>query len=675
MTSVETPTPVSSSATVKVLNASLAMTKTVDKATANSGVSATSTLGDVLTYTIGFENTGSIDATGVTIVDTLPQNVTLVGATPAATTDTGGQLTWAIGDLQANGTGSISLQLRVGDDLRDGTQLVNAAGLTSTNAGSASAPPVVTTVVSSAVLSIEKTSAVSQVNPSQEFSYEIAVSNTGSDVAEGVVITDVLPAEVSVVDVTANGVVSGNTVTWAIGAMTPNTTTSVQVKVVVADVISEGTVLLNTTSAAGTQPGGAPLPTVGDTLQIPVSSAPDLVLQYTVDKAIATPGERLTYTLRVRNAGNANAINPKVEASLPPNASPGTVSGTGRFEQDKAIWTAPSVAPGGFIDLQFTADLSVALQRGVVEPSIAAFSAFNAAIQTANVQTLIVVAQPLLSVTKSGPNSVEAGMTIDYQLSYGNTGSAAAVGTVIEDTLPAGTTFVSASDGGVETAPGSGLVRWDLGRLGIGVSDTLDLRVQTTALPDNTQLVNQTSMTSTTLPGAVTATATTSVRSHTELDVTIVAATDPIKVGERQVLTVTWANNGNQDTTNAVVKATVPADTTFDVAGSGGAFAGNEVTWTVGNLAAGAQGQATFEVLVAATAQDGEQLKSVADITATDGLPDTDEAVFIVDDDSSWPSLPEIVPVPVAPDKLWLALASLMILLGLYRLHGGLRRT
>jgi hypothetical protein len=80
-------------------------------------------------------------------------------------------------------------------------------------------------------------------------------------------------------------------------------------------------------------------------------------------------------------------------------------------------------------------------------------------------------------------------------------------------------------------------------------------------------------------------------------------------------------------------------------------------------------------VLVAATAQDGEQLKSVADITATDGLPDTDEAVFIVDDDSSWPSFPEIVPVPVAPDKLWLAWASLVFLLGLYRLYGGLRRT
>ena len=87
--------------------------------------------------------------------------------------------------------------------------------------------------------------------PGQEFSYEITVANTGSDTAEGVVITDTLPADVSVVDVTANGVVSGNTVTWLIGTITPNTTTSVQVKVVVADVISEGAVLLNTNLSDG----------------------------------------------------------------------------------------------------------------------------------------------------------------------------------------------------------------------------------------------------------------------------------------------------------------------------------------------------------------------------------------------------------------------------------------
>lgn len=667
ITSVETPTPVSSSATVKVLSAAMAMTKTVDKATANSGVSATSTQGDVLTYTIGFENTGSIDATGVTVVDSLPQNVTLEGATPAPTTVSGGLLTWTIGAVQAGDSGSISLQVRVGDDLRDGTQLVNAASLTSTNAGAASAPPVTTTVVSSAVLSIEKTSAVTQVIPGQEFSYEITVSNSGSDTAENVVITDTLPSELSVVDTTANGVVSADTVSWSIGDMMPNTTTSVQVKVKVADVIAVGTVLLNKTTATGNQPGGAALPPVADTLQTPVSSEPVLVLQYSVDKAIAAPGDRLTYALRVRNAGNADAVNPIVEAGLPPNTSPDTVSGSGRFQQDKAVWTAPSLAPGGFIDLQFTLNLSPTVPDGTKEPSVAAFGASNAATQMSSVITKVVVAEPVLTVTKLGPNSVEAGTAIAYELSYSNSGNAAAANTVLEDTLPPGTTFVSASAGGAETSPGSGIVRWDLGTLAAGGSGNVDLQVQTTALPDNTQLVNQTSLTSTTLPGAVTAAATTIVRSHTELDVTIVAANDPVKVGDRQLLTVTWANSGNQDTTNAVVKATVPADTTFDVAGSGGTLSGNEVTWAVGNLAAGDVGQATFEVLVASTAVDGEQLKSVADITATDGLPDTDEAIFIVDDTPDWPIVTPI-DIPVAPERLLLLMAGLLTLLAYYQL-------
>jgi hypothetical protein len=111
-------------------------------------------------------------------------------------------------------------------------------------------------------------------------------------------------------------------------------------------------------------------------LQIPVSSAPDLVLQYTVDKAIASPGERLTYTLRVRNAGNANAINPKVEANVTAQCDRGTVSGAGRFEQDKAVWTAPSLAPGGFIDLQFTADLSPTVPVALLSP-LACFCGFQ----------------------------------------------------------------------------------------------------------------------------------------------------------------------------------------------------------------------------------------------------------------------------------------------------------
>ena len=466
------------------------------------------------------------------------------------------------------------------------------------------------------------------------------------------------------------GALSGDTVTWSIGTMSPNTETRVQVKVLVADVVDEGTVLLNTTTATGSQLGGSLLPPVGDILQTPVSSTPILVLKYEVNRDTAAPGDRLVYNLRVRNAGDAAAVNAIVEAALPPNTTPIAVSGGGGFQQGKAVWTASRLAPSGFIDLQFSADISAAALDGAREPSIAAFGADNAATRTAKVSTTVVVLKPVLTIEKVGPDSVEAGAAIDYRLSYSNSGNALAAGTIIEDTLPSGTTFVSASDGGAETALGSGIVRWNLGTLMDGASGDVTLRVQTSALPDNTQLVNQTSLTTTSLSGGVTATAATMVRSHTELDITIVAADDLLKIGDRQVFTVTWANNGNQNTTNAVVKATLPQDTEFYASGAGGSLSGNEVTWLVGNLDAGDTGQATFEVVVASTARDGEQVKSVADISATDGLPDADEAVFVVDDAAPvWPV--SAVNVPVSPERLWLLVAILLSLLAGSRLQAG----
>lgn len=93
------------------------------------------------------------------------------------------------------------------------------------------------------------------------------------------------------------------------------------------------------------------------------------------------------------------------------------------------------------------------------------------------------------------------------------------------------------------------------------------------------------------------------------------------------------------------------------------------VTWTVGNLAAGEKGTATFKVLVQASAQRGEQLKSVADIVAATGLPDTDDAVFIVSESPVWPSV--AAAIPVAPERLWLLLTALLIGLGMRRLSLG----
>src|SRR5258707_6036644 len=56
---------------------------------------------------------------------------------------------------------------------------------------------------------------------------------------------------------------------------------------------------------------------------------------------------------------------------------------------------------------------------------------------------------PILAISKAdGPDPVAAGGNITYTISYSNTGNQNATGVVISDTIPANTSFVSATGGG-----------------------------------------------------------------------------------------------------------------------------------------------------------------------------------------------------------------------------------
>ncbi len=669
ISSTETPRPVIDSETVSIQNAVLSINKTVNSKTVNSGNSGSGQPGDLLVYSIDYENTGAITASDVVVEDILPGDVIFEFATPQPDSVKDQTLSWNIGSLKSSESGSILIQARVGNDLRDGTELVNYASVDSNNTGKIFAQPAKTMVVSSALLTIDKTSAVNQVLPGQTFSYEITVKNAGSDVAENVVITDVLPPDVVFVDASANGQLVGDAVIWDIekdfGPMGPDTDLSLQVKVRANDVIADGTPLLNRSVVSGKKPDGTILPEATATLLVPVISNPDLLLIYSVDKQLAQPGDALLYTLQVRNAGNDIALNPAVYATLPPNSSPQTISNNGRFEQGQAVWTASALPPTGFINLQFSVSVDATVADGAIEPSLAVFTADNAAAQTDQVETII-TAQPALLVSKVGPNSVAVPNAITYQIDYSNLGNGVAVNGVLEDLIPVGTAFAGASDGGTETFDGSGVVRWDLGDVAAGSGGRVSVSIDTpTSALDGTKLTNLVSFDSAN-GSRVTDTAVTYERSHTELEVTITANFDPVAPGDKQVFTVTWANTGNQNTTGAQVTATVPADTLFDSATGSSTAQNNTVVWAVGSLPAGAAGQEQFTVDVSASgsgvARSGTLLKSVADITADEGLPDSDEALFAVTGDDNWPnpSIPESI--PTSHSKLWLIILSLLII-------------
>src|SRR5206468_8800662 len=90
--------------------------------------------------------------------------------------------------------------------------------------------------------------------------------------------------------------------------------------------------------------------------------------------------------------------------------------------------------------------------------------------------TTTVSSAPVLTISKTdSPDPVNAGSDITYTISYSNTGNMDATGVVISDTLPANTSFVSATGGGTQAA---GVVTWNIGNLNAGSSASVQLVVQ-----------------------------------------------------------------------------------------------------------------------------------------------------------------------------------------------------
>src|SRR5439155_602893 len=89
-----------------------------------------------------------------------------------------------------------------------------------------------------------------------------------------------------------------------------------------------------------------------------------------------------------------------------------------------------------------------------------------------------------LAVTKTGPASVDAAQTFTYTITVTNNGPSTAASVVVRDTLPAGVTFDSASNGGSLAA---GVVAWpSVPSLANGAS--LSRTVTVTAPPTGTLL-------------------------------------------------------------------------------------------------------------------------------------------------------------------------------------------
>ncbi len=224
----------------------------------------------------------------------------------------------------------------------------------------------------------------------------------------------------------------------------------------------------------------------------------------------------------------------------------------------------------------------------------------NTAYTVANFRT-----SPSLSIAKVGsPDPAQAGGLLLYTLTIINSAIAGpASNLVVTDTVPADTSFVSASDGGTLVA--GKVVSWTVPNLAGGASIA---RTFTVAVPNSAS-------------GQVIANTTYGVRCHQvptptwgtavttialpppSLSIVKTDSPAPIQAGGLLTYTLTIINAGAGPASNLVITDAIPANTSFVSASEGGTLAGDVVRWTVPALAGGgASINRTFTVTVSSAA-------------------------------------------------------------------------
>lgn len=157
---------------------------------------ATATPGDVLTYTVYYNNTGEGAAKIVWINDTLPSGVTYLSSSLTPTMVSGSAVSWVINNV-APGAHSFTISTQVNGNGADASIQVNRVAMTYTDQvrqilGSGQAWANFT--VTRPQITIVKTVTPSSATAGQTVTYTIYYNNTGSSTAGTVRIVDTLPS-------------------------------------------------------------------------------------------------------------------------------------------------------------------------------------------------------------------------------------------------------------------------------------------------------------------------------------------------------------------------------------------------------------------------------------------------------------------------------------------------
>ena len=409
------------------------LTKAVDRPTA--------TIGDVVTYTIGYTAVGAGTATSVVIGDILPNGAAYVPGTlrfkgtpvtDAADADGGAfdvaanAVAFRAGDVAAGQSGTVSFQARVGN-VASGYVMTNVATASfGTTAGpdSSMSAPVQTTALLPQVSLQKQLLGPGSARIGQQVQYRIHYANAAPNVsARSVVVVDTLAPGLDYVSAVPAATVNGSVLTWSVGDLAANSANDIQLTVRVNNSVVD-TVRVRNSAALGAVNVAAQTALAAE-LEMIGTSMYSLSVTKRADIVQAGLGETVPYTLVVQNTGTSPLTGVRVHDLLPAGARYASGSATGADSvraagRDLTIFVTSSLAPGASVTIRYAVAIVTATGRTLVNGAYA--SAENETVVSPRVSATVHVLSAMPMETRTALGKVFADLDGDGAQNAGEPG-------------------------------------------------------------------------------------------------------------------------------------------------------------------------------------------------------------------------------------------------------------
>ncbi|HDR8067739.1 TPA: DUF11 domain-containing protein [Bacillus cereus] len=579
----------------QINNANVTLTKSTNKQFA--------TIGETISYTILITNSGNATANNVQLTDPLPNGTILTLGTVTLNgvlQNVDSLVALPIGTIPGGATFTLSFQVTV-INITAQNPIINNAFASYIYTVNPSLPPTSKTANSNSVTSTIRLANL-RANKSVDktfaevgdvLTYTFALTNDGNVAANNVLLSDSIangtafvPNSVIVNSVTQPGVTPASI---NIGSINANTTITASFQVVITSIPNPNPISNSASISYNfiVDPNASPVSknTTSTTTFTQVNDA-NVISAKTVDRAFATVGDILTYTVTLTNAGSVSADSPTFVDTNPDGTTfiPNTflINGVLQNNADPNIGVPlPSIAANGSLTVSYQVTVtSLPTQNPTLNSSSTQYSFIlnpgdpptietsvsNTVSTQINLANVVIVKEVDLTIA-------DVGQPITYTISLANLGNTTANNVIVTDIIPNGSTIVPNSIfiGGTlqqSADPSTGL---QVGSIPSGGFTTIVFQISANGLPSPNPIQNIASLqysfiADPNLPALVRNTASNIVTTQintANIVATKLTSTNFADVGDVILYATILTNNGNISATNVTFTDIIPAGTLF----------------------------------------------------------------------------------------------------------------